>query len=67
MKTRVLQPGDTVGRWHRQEMTKEFLVVFVVSRKGRWSQRQFRDLGKSDCQKGELAGREREKSQGTKG
>lgn len=67
MKIGVLQPGETVGRQHRQEMTKEFLVVFVVSRKGRWSQRQFRDLGKSDWQEGELAGWEREESQGTKG
>jgi hypothetical protein len=48
-------------------MTREFLVVFVVSRKGKWSQRQFTDLGKSDWPKCELAEWEREESQGTKG
>lgn len=40
-------------------MSQEFHVVFVVSGKGRWSQRQFRDLGKSDQPKCELAGWER--------
>ena len=44
-------------------MTREFLVVFVVLRKGRWSQRPFMDLGKSDWPKCELAEWERERGE----